>query len=335
MTIRVTLDEFEEQFQEAAEEKLQWDTSDELDITYKFNARFSQGWSRKIRLRDGIVLCIDRHQPADHLLIDDPVGEENRIWCNFTLSGKGQLITPSGETLFPRTAGKYMLCGTGLYPQSIIDESDIEPYCHLFIHIYQSVLRSFASSPDGELPTNLQHLIKTLSQDVYRRGGDITPEMNTVLQRILNCTYQGIIKRAFLESKVIELMSLVLDHEVAIQQGEVKKFSLKPEQIERIHYAKEILLQDLSNPPSLGELARQAGLNDFLLKQGFHQVFNTTVFGELRSHRLEIAKQLLAEQDISIADAGYRVGYASLASFSQAFKRKFGISPKAYQKACR
>ncbi len=72
-----------------------------------------------------------------------------------------------------------------------------------------------------------------------------------------------------------------------------------------------------------------------MLKQGFHYCFGTSVFSVLRSHRLEIAKQLLAEQDISVTEAAYRVGYASLASFSQAFNRKFGISPKAYQKACR
>ncbi len=65
--------------------------------------------------------------------------------------------------------------------------------------------------------------------------------MNTVLQQILHCPYQGMVKRAYLESKVIELIALVLDRERAIQQGETKKVFLKPEQIERVHYAKEIL----------------------------------------------------------------------------------------------
>ncbi len=127
----------------------------------------------------------------------------------------------------------------------------------------------------------------------------------------------------------------MLDHEVAIRQSQAKKVFLKPDQLERIYYAKEILLKDLSNPPSLKELARQVGLNDFMLRQGFHHCFGTTVFGVLRSHRLELARQLLAEQDITVAEVAYRVGFNRASYFSTAFKRKFGIGPKTYQKACR
>ncbi|MEO0987842.1 MAG: hypothetical protein AAFY20_20225 [Cyanobacteria bacterium J06639_14] len=36
MAIRLEVNEFNEQLQEADEEELQWDASDELDITYKF-----------------------------------------------------------------------------------------------------------------------------------------------------------------------------------------------------------------------------------------------------------------------------------------------------------
>lgn len=337
MTIKINIDEFDEQFQEAEEEQLQWNASDELDVTYKFDARFSQGWRREIHLREGISLTIDRHQPVDHLNLNCSEQEDLYIRCTFTLSGKGQLIIPStlSETFLPRTAGKYILRSNGLEPQFIIDESDIDPYCHLSIFIRPSILRSFALSPERELPKHFQHLIKTPDQEVYWHSEDITPMMNAVLQQILNCPYQSLIKRAYLESKVIELMALVLEQEIAIQQGEVKKFFLTRDQIERIHYAKEILLQDLSNPPSLKELARQAGLNEFLLRQGFRYCFDTTVFSILRERRLELAKQLLAQQDISVTEAAYKVGYASLPSFSQAFKRQFGMSPKAHQKGCR
>lgn len=337
MTIRLKGNEFDEQFQEADEEQLQWDASDELDIIYKSDTRITQGWRREIELREGIELIIDRHQLFDHLILKCSETEEDLIGCIFTLSGKGQLIVPStlSKTLFPRIAGKYTLSSNGLSPQYIIDESDIVPYCHLLIFIHPSILRSFAPSLDGELPLNLKHLVRYSNLEQYIRSGEITPMMTTVLQQILNCPYQGLIKRAYLESKVIELMALVLAREVAIGQGEVKKVSLKPEQIERIHYAKEILLRDLSNPPSLEDLARQAGLNDFMLKQGFHHCFGTTVFRLLRDHRLEIAKQLLAERSITVEAVAHQVGYASVRSFARAFKSKFTVSPKAYQKACR
>ena len=72
-----------------------------------------------------------------------------------------------------------------------------------------------------------------------------------------------------------------------------------------------------------------------MLKQGFHHCFGTSVFRVLRSHRLEMARQLLAEQDITVTEVAKLVGYASMRSFARAFRQQFGISPKQYQKACR
>ncbi|MEM1281024.1 MAG: AraC family transcriptional regulator [Cyanobacteria bacterium P01_H01_bin.152] len=337
MTIKLTWNEFfTEQFQEAAEEK-QWDASDKRDVTYQFDARFSRGWRRNIQLREGLSLFIDHHRLTNQLIVNGSEGEAPAISCMFTLSGTGQGRIPStfGEALFPYLPLKYFLASNGLCHKSIGEFSDTDFFSILNISIHPSVLRTFATSPDGELPKNLQHLIKPPNKQTYWRSGDTTPMMITVLQQILQCPYQGMVKRIYLESKVTELIALVVDHEIAIQQGEVRKDFLKPEQLERIYYAKEILLRDLNNPPTLEELARQVGLNDFLLKKGFRQTFGTTVFGELRSHRLEIAKQLLAEQDMTVAEVANRVGYASMSYFSTAFKRKFGLTPKVYQKACR
>lgn len=334
MTIRVKLDEFNEQYQEADEEQLQWDASDELDIAYKFDARFSQGWSRKIWLRDGIKLYISQMQNKDRLIIYDPELQDYDVEFNFWLSGNEQWKIPSAlnETSWTCTAGKYLLASTGSRNKLIIDY-DTKPWSRISLYVNRIVLRSFAVSPEKELPKHLRHLIIPIDQEIYRRVKDIQPAMAGVLQQILNCPYQGMVKRAYLESKVIELMALVLDHEIIIQQGEVKKGSLKPDQIERIHYAKEILLRDLSNPPSLEELAHQAGLNDFMLKQGFHHCFGTTVFSVLRDRRLEMARQMLAEQEITVAEVAHQIGYASVRAFARAFKKRFGSSPKAYQKS--
>lgn len=336
MSIVVTIDEFFDQFQEIAEDSLQHDASDELDTTYKFDTRISQGWRREIHLREGIWLYLDRHQPADRLRLKNLDQKFDNIHCSFTLSGKGRVFNTSTPTEpeILQIAGKYYLESNGIGSKSIADYSDSEPYSVLEISIQPEILRSFLTSPKDDLPKDLRHLIKRPNEGNYDREGDIQPMMASVLQQILHCPYQGMVKRMYLESKVIELMALVVNHEVIIQQGEVKSLGLKPEQIDRIHYAKEILLRDLNAPPSLVELAHQAGLNDFLLKQGFRQVFGKTVFGELRSHRLALAKQRLAKQNLSVTEVAHQVGYGSGTALARSFRREFGVSPKEYQKAC-
>ena len=74
------------------------------------------------------------------------------------------------------------------------------------------------------------------------------------------------------------------------------------------------------------------GLNDYKLKLGFRQVFQTTVFGYLQDYRMELAKELLAERTISVQQVARKVGYAHAGYFSAAFKRKYGVNPKSYQK---
>ncbi|MGD1931852.1 MAG: helix-turn-helix transcriptional regulator [Leptolyngbyaceae cyanobacterium] len=336
MTIRLTEKEFNEQFQEADEE-IQRDPSDKLDVTQRFDTRISHGQSRFIWLREGLGLEIDIHQLRDCLRVNCPKRVINGIRLGFWLSGQGQELFAlnSNEALSPCITGKYRVTGYGLLPQIRGDYLDTRSYSFLAVHFRPSVLYAFVPAMDGKLPKSLQHLVKSSSEEAYVRSGDIQPMMATVLEQILHCPYLGTIKRAYLESKAIELVALVLDHEVTIQQGEVKRGALKPEQLERIHYAKEILLRDMGNPPSLAELAQQVGLNDFMLRQGFRQAFGTTVFGQLQTYRLDIAKQLLSEQDMSVSEVAQQVGYTSMSYFSRAFKKKIGIGPKAYQKACR
>ncbi|MEH1836572.1 MAG: AraC family transcriptional regulator [Nostoc sp.] len=155
--------------------------------------------------------------------------------------------------------------------------------------------------------------------------------MLLAVQQILQCPYQGITKRIYFESKVWELTALMVEQELQINQGNLITTALKPSEIERICYAKEILLQHIHNPPSLMQLARQVGLNDRKLKQGFKQIFGTTVFGYLHNHRMELAQKLLIEKNMNVTEVARTVGYASLPSFSYAFYKKFGVNPKSYQ----
>ncbi|MEH1890921.1 MAG: helix-turn-helix transcriptional regulator [Nostoc sp.] len=66
--------------------------------------------------------------------------------------------------------------------------------------------------------------------------------------------------------------------------------------------------------------------------QGFKQVFGTTVFGYLHHRRMELAYKLLIEGNMKVTEVAQTVGYASLPSFSNAFRKKFGVTPKSCQK---
>jgi AraC family transcriptional regulator, transcriptional activator of the genes for pyochelin and ferripyochelin receptors len=155
----------------------------------------------------------------------------------------------------------------------------------------------------------------------------LTLDLEKSINEILTCQFTGGLKKLFLLSKSIEI--LVMQAE-AFDKAEKDNRSIikSSSDTDRIIYAKEYLEQKVDNPPSLSQLSKVVGLNEYKLKRGFKEVFNTTAFGYLAEYRLELAKQQLLESEKSISEISYQLGYSSPQHFSNAFKKKFGMAPK-------
>jgi len=155
----------------------------------------------------------------------------------------------------------------------------------------------------------------------------ISLAMHSCINDITNCHFTGGLKLLFLQSKCLELLALQAQaFEVAAKKTE-KPAVKSPYDKERIYYAREYLLANACKPPSLTELAKTAGINEFKLKQGFKETFGNTVFGYLSDYRLMKAKELLADKHTDIKNISDELGYSSVQHFNKAFSKKFGISP--------
>ncbi|MGD1850107.1 MAG: helix-turn-helix transcriptional regulator [Cyanophyceae cyanobacterium] len=191
-----------------------------------------------------------------------------------------------------------------------------------------SLLESLAGiSPDHALHP-LNGVFSSTQEGFQWQAQTITPPMAIALHQILQCPYQGLTRRVYLESKTLELIALQL-HQLNEDQSSLQPSpNLKPEDIARIYLARDILISNLDDPPSLLGLSKQAGINSFKLKQGFRQVFKTTVFGYLHAYRMEEARRLLELGKFNVTQISQAVGYAHSGKFAAAFKKKFGITPK-------
>ncbi|WP_439566637.1 helix-turn-helix transcriptional regulator, partial [Gloeocapsopsis crepidinum] len=201
----------------------------------------------------------------------------------------------------------------------------------LDIHIGQPLYESIVAAL-AERSVSISRAIS--QQQHYFQVNTTTPTMQLVLHQIFNCPYQELTRGIYLESKVLELVALRLEQAMTKHsKSDCKR--LKPDDIERIHHAKDILLCNADNPPSLVDLARQVGLNDYKLKLGFRYCFGTTAFGYLHSYRMEQARSLLEHNQLSVKEIGQKVGYTNSRRFAIAFKQRFGVSPQAYRMGMR
>jgi AraC family transcriptional activator of pyochelin receptor len=157
----------------------------------------------------------------------------------------------------------------------------------------------------------------------------LTPELRIIAHQVLNCSLVGPAKRLFMESKALEILSLQL-HALA-SNCEPKPPIISKEERNRLDEARRILEMEFADPPSLLTLAHRVGLNDFKLKRGFRDVYQTTVFGYVRMLRMERARAMLETGDMNVSEVASSTGYACFSHFSAAFRKRFGLAPRDFK----
>ncbi|MEH2070181.1 MAG: AraC family transcriptional regulator [Nostoc sp.] len=320
MTIKISPEAMNDLFNEV-EATRHPDPGDALDVITQSPPFFAQGYWRNIQLRDGLKLSLGNIRMCDRFQTNHPEAKAGGIEYHFHFSGQHQ------ERYHNVGAGQYGISGSGLSLKNTVNFSECQPFLEVVVWMRADVLRSFVGDADGQLPVALQHLIRPVEQELYSRVGTATPAMQTAARQILHCPRQGIAKRIYLEGKALELFGLMAEAEIALHDSK-PPHALKSDTVDRIHYARDILLQRLEYPPTLAELAKLAGLNEYSLKQGFRQVFGKTVFGYLHDYSMEQAWQLLEAGVWKVEEVACMVGYRNLCAFSRAFRKQFGIRPK-------
>lgn len=103
------------------------------------------------------------------------------------------------------------------------------------------------------------------------------------------------------------------------------------EQAKSLTIVSKYLQENLGNTPNLDDLAKIGATNRTSLNQDFQKMYGMTVFDWLREQRLMKAAQLLRTTELSVYEVANRVGYASHAGFTAAFRQRFDISPREYR----
>lgn len=159
--------------------------------------------------------------------------------------------------------------------------------------------------------------------------GELTGEMRSAVQSLLNTKMPCEIRNAYLRAKAVELVCLALARIRGRHEAEATPalpVRLSSRDIEAIQSARRLLV---ANSPALplSALARRVGINRNKLAFGFKHLFGVTVGEFDRSHRLERARALLQRDQLPIHHVASLAGYADPGSFSKAFRLEYGVLP--------
>lgn len=163
----------------------------------------------------------------------------------------------------------------------------------------------------------------------YYGEENISPSMAIVLNQMFNYSLNPSIKNMYYKGKGYELLSLFFNRNED-PNAEQCPFLIDEENVLKLKKAKQIVINNMAEPPGLQELADQVGLNLKKLKMGFKQIYGDTVYGFLFDYKMEHARRLLDSGSYNVNEAGLKIGYSTASHFIAAFKKKYGTTPKKY-----
>lgn len=161
----------------------------------------------------------------------------------------------------------------------------------------------------------------------YYSEDTITSQMEIILHQIANTSVYQKLYKLYLKGKIYELLSLFFSKSMETEQC---PFLSDENSVQKIRKAKEIVIEHLTSPPSLQQLADQVGIPLKKLTIGFKQVYGESVYNFLFDYKMELARKLLESKQYNINELSLKLGYSTPSHFISAFKKKFSTTPKKY-----
>ena len=248
------------------------------------------------------------------------------IQFHFVLEGEASFSFNNGTYKMNVLKGKYIV----LYnpKKSLPVNATLSPKSHTL-----SVLISIKKFHKlfSEDNNNIQFLKDENINQKYYYENEISNPIFLVLNELKRYDINSSTKNLFLKAKIYELFSHLYNRnrDLNIEQC---PFLTNEENFKKIKKAKDSIIGNMMNPPTLIDLSKEINLSLKKLKEGFKKIYGKPVFQFLLEYKMELAKKLLAENNYNVNEVSLKLGYSTASHFITAFKNKYGLTPKNFKK---
>jgi AraC family transcriptional regulator len=234
---------------------------------------------------------------------------------------QGEIVVGSGDELVRAGCGD-LVCvtpGTQLRLRSgraaaRIDRLDVDP---------SWVGRALALAGSDRSPGEASFLVDRCATDRARRGARL-------LREIANAAREpGEGGRLRLAARCVELLAMAFEpRSSALAAGGAVRGS---DRRARFLRAVETLGGESFEEVTLPAFARRAGLSERHVSRLFQLELGRTFREHLAELRLERAKSLLRETEMTVIEVAGETGWSSLAHFNSVFRRRVGYTPRQFR----
>jgi AraC-like DNA-binding protein len=169
---------------------------------------------------------------------------------------------------------------------------------------------------------------------IHQQPAMLTPVNQVASRSLLLKVYElmqaGKRSPAFLHARCLAVLASCIKN--ISEQPIWAPVTLSMPEAQAIYKARRQMEEDIKKDWTLKELTQLTGLNDYKLKTGFQQLYQTSAADYLRDVRMEKAWQLLSGKKYSVSQVAEEVGYTNLSAFSKAFKKYYHITARQRSK---
>jgi len=101
-------------------------------------------------------------------------------------------------------------------------------------------------------------------------------------------------------------------------------------ELKAIYNVRNALVDKLNEPTPVKDLVRIAGMNELKLRKLFTQIFGLGLYDYFQRIRMQEAARLLREENLTVSETGYRLGFSNLSHFTRLFEAHIGSKPKKW-----
>ncbi len=105
-----------------------------------------------------------------------------------------------------------------------------------------------------------------------------------------------------------------------------------PYQLATVDKAKAFIDQNFSDQLSLSDIARHSNMSVFHFSRLFKKVTGYSPHQYLLYKRMDSAKDVLKDSELSITEAAHRTGFSSVEYFATVFRSQYGLNPTQYRR---
>ncbi|MDF2958930.1 MAG: hypothetical protein K0S39_665 [Paenibacillus sp.] len=242
--------------------------------------------------------------------------------CRFRVDGQEYLFKP-GQFCF-------------VQPGSLVDleglTNTITPFVHFDIFYHPERERSFPTKPGQIDLTDYRDLIQPKLNDVYGIHIPIQLEpvhpvrlKETLIQMLELWTQPDPLMQLKAQQLAAEIIISILDSYYRSEE-DVRVSS------QAFNWITSYMSLHLSEPLTIGDLSKRANLSVSRFSALFKKRYGTSPHKYLLEMRVNHAKELLENTDLSHADISSYCGFADIHHFSKSFKKRTGQTPGAWRK---